>query len=227
MSWVTDVTPWSPLAALYLIRSPCQNIQPLKTTEDKTKPTKQLPFSYIDVSVTLFTWIIVHVYHSQHLMPWEQGPGPIAVFPTALNQSNNIDTWYTWDDLYSRSGKFHSTKHLHMLHHHHFFSKSILGLSGSLGSKSLQSRKPNSASAILIHQNPFHKFRCYSRWRTKVKSWSYPNPQQNRVEHDLGFTQHPTSLTASPVSYVRLHFTTQNNHQSKDKMHNRFWNLSI
>lgn len=80
---------------------------------------KQLPSSYTDVSVTLFTWIIVQVYHSQHLMPWEQEPGPIA----ALEQSNNIDTRYKSDYLYSRSGKFQSTKHLSTLHHHHFFSK--------------------------------------------------------------------------------------------------------
>lgn len=160
-------------------------------------------------------------------MPWEQGSGPIAVLPTALNPSNNRDTQHTSDDLYSRSRKFHSTKHLSTLHHHHFFSKSILGLSGSLDYKSLQSWYPNSASAILNHHNPFHEFRGNSRLRTEVKSWSHSSPQQNRVEHDLDFTQHLTSLTASPVSYIRLHFTTQNNHQSKDKIHNRFWNLRI
>lgn len=118
--------------------------------------------------------------------------------PIALHQSNNIDMQYKSDYLHSRSGKCHSTRCLSTQHRLHFCRQNILGLSGSFGYKSLESRRLNSTSAMLIHQNPFHRFRLNSGLRTEVKSWSNSNQQQNGVDHDWGFIQHPAFLTAKP-----------------------------
>lgn len=127
---------------------------------------------------------------------------------------------YRSDDFHSRSEKHHSTRHLSTQHHLHFCCQRILGLSSSFGYKSLDSRCLNSNSVMLINQNPLHEFRLNLGLRTEVKSWSHSNQHQNGVEHDQGFLWHPTFLTANPVSEIKLHFTTQSSHQSKDKIHN-------
>lgn len=120
--------------------------------------------------------------------------------PIALHQSNNIDTSYESDYLHSRSRKCHSTRCLSTQHCLHFCSQSILGLSGSFGYKLLESRCLNSTSAMLIHQNHFYKFHLKLGLKTEVKSWSHSNQQQNKVEYDQGFIQHPAFLTVNPVS---------------------------
>lgn len=139
----------------------------------------------------------------------------------------HTDKLYASDDLHCRSWKCNNTGHLRTQHHLHFCSQSILGLSSSFGYKSLESRDLNSTSAVLTHQNPFHKFKGNLELRIEVKFSSLSNQHQNRVEHDRGFFQHPALLTTSPVSYIMSHFTTQSNHQSRDKIHNWVWNSTF